>query len=373
MTASPSLAGVRIVEACQRLVGPFAGWHLAMLGATVVKVEPATGDIARTWDGGRLFDVINGQKLCSSFDLDNPAERALFASLYATCDAMIADASWIAQEALAASMRDGARVRSVVIIEDGPVPGGSGSSETLAQAAMAVTGYIGDPDRPRQRLGADIASAAAAATVVQAALAGLIKENGDGPLVSHVSIDRALASLKTIHWAARSDPDRWTGYHVRAVSRPPDRGYRVRDGRVTLDFLPDQHDSWRALCEEIGLADFAAEVNKDWYSTVGMEDRVDWARPHYERAFAKYGRDEAIALIRKHNGWSVPFLEPEEALNHPQSQLYASAFADGDDVTVRLPWRLNDEPQASHRPSQAPPVGAHTKEVLGLLKEGARS
>ena len=100
MTASPSLAGVRIVEACQRLVGPFAGWHLAMLGATVVKVEPPTGDIARTWDGGRLFDVINGQKLFSAFDLDNPAERAAFASLCANCDAMIADASWIAQESI---------------------------------------------------------------------------------------------------------------------------------------------------------------------------------------------------------------------------------------------------------------------------------
>ena len=207
MTALPSLAGVRIVEACQRLVGPFAGWHLAMLGATVVKVEPPTGDIARTWDGGRLFDVINGQKLYAAFDLKNSAERTSFAALCAGSDAIIADASWIAQEALAASSSGGARVRSVVIVEDGPVPGASGSSETLAQAAMAVAGYIGDPDRPRQRLGADIASAVGAATVVQAALAGLIKEDGDGPLVSHVSIDRALASLKTIHWAARSDPD----------------------------------------------------------------------------------------------------------------------------------------------------------------------
>ena len=86
------------------------------------------------------------------------------------------------------------RVGSVVIVEDGPVPGGSGSSETLAQAAMAITGYIGDPKRPRQRLGADIASAAAAATVVQAALAGLIKEDSAGPLISRVSIDRALAT-----------------------------------------------------------------------------------------------------------------------------------------------------------------------------------
>ncbi len=372
MMGSPSLAGFRIVEACQRLVGPFAGWHLAMLGATVVKVEPPTGDIARTWDGGRLFDLINGQKLCAAFDFKDSAGRASFASLCVKCDAVIADASWSASEVLAASRRHAVRVRSVVIVDDGAVPGGSGSSETLAQAAMAITGYIGDPQRPSQRLGADIASAAAAATVVQAALAGLVQDSRADPLVSRVSIDRALATLKTIHWAARSDPDRWSGYHVRAVSRPPDRGYRTRDGRITLDFLPDQHDSWRALCNEVGLSDFAAQVANDWYSTVGMEDRVDWARPYYERAFANYSRDEAIAIIRKHDGWSVPFLEPEQALTHPQSRLYASAFVDGEDVTVRLPWRINDEPQGSHRPKQAPPIGAHTREVLGLLKESAQ-
>ena len=73
-----SLAGVRIVEACQRLVGPFAGWHLAMLGADVVKVEPPTGDIARAWDGGRLFDVINGQKrFVRSISIILPSARRL--------------------------------------------------------------------------------------------------------------------------------------------------------------------------------------------------------------------------------------------------------------------------------------------------------
>jgi crotonobetainyl-CoA:carnitine CoA-transferase CaiB-like acyl-CoA transferase len=366
MTGLPSLSGLRVVEACQRLVGPFAGWHLAMLGATVIKVEPPAGDISRSWDGSRLFDVINGQKLCAAFDFNIPGERASFASLCAECDVLIADASWSATEVLAAGRRAGAHVGSIVIIEDGSVPGGSGSSETLAQAAMAITGYIGDPQRPSQRLGADIASAAAASTVVQAALAGIIRDGSGGPLVSHVSVDRALATLKTIHWAARSDPDEWRGYHVRAVSRPPDR---TRDGKITLDFLPDQHKSWRALCDEIGLSDLANEVGDDWYSTVGMEDRIDWARPRYERAFAKYSRDEAIKIIRKHDGWSVPFQEPEQALAHPQSQLYASAFVDNDGAKTRMPWRINDQPQGNHQPKAAPRVGADNKKVLSLLTE----
>jgi hypothetical protein len=86
----------------------------------------------------------------------------------------------------------------------------------------------------------------AAATADQAALAGLLRDDGEGPLLSRISIDRATAALKTIHWAARSDPDRWLGYHLTAIARAPDRGYRVRDGWVTLDFLPAQGAAWRA-------------------------------------------------------------------------------------------------------------------------------
>src|SRR5262249_9894402 len=125
---------------------------------------------------------------------------------------------------------------------------------------------------------------------VQAALAAFIRPDQPKPLVSRISIDRALATLKTIHWAAPSDPDRWAGYHVRAISRQPDCGYRTRDGWITLDFLPDQREAWRAMCEELGLGDFAREVEDNWFSTIGMEDSIDWARPHYEKVFAPLTR-----------------------------------------------------------------------------------
>jgi crotonobetainyl-CoA:carnitine CoA-transferase CaiB-like acyl-CoA transferase len=114
-------------------------------------------------------------------------------------------------------------------------------------------------------------------------------------------------------------------------------------------------------------------VGNDWFSTIGMEDGIDWARPHYEGGLADYDRDEAIALIRRHNGWSVPFQEPDEALHHSQSRLYASAFFENGEAMVRLPWRIDDAPQGAHRPQAAPPVGAHTGQVLAGLGEGSRS
>jgi crotonobetainyl-CoA:carnitine CoA-transferase CaiB-like acyl-CoA transferase len=367
------LDGMHVVEACQRLVGPLASWHLGLLGAAVTKVEPPNGDIARSWDGGAVFDLLNADKKCAVLDLGQPDERELFEQLSAKADIVIADASWSELPALSGSRRAAARTRSSVIIDDAPVPGGSATSETLAQAAMAITSYIGEPQGPPTRLGADVASASAAATAVQAALAGLLRDGNSGPLVARVSIDRAAAVLKTIHWAARSDPDRWAGYHVRAIARAPDRGYRVRDGFVTLDFLPDQREAWNSLCNELGLEQFAREVGDKWYSTIGMEDGIDWARPHYDRALAGYTRDEAIALIRRYGGWSVPFQSPEEVLNHPQARLYASAFVDDEGVHIRLPWRVDNLPRGGRRPAAAPPIGAHTQEVLASIGAGAIS
>jgi crotonobetainyl-CoA:carnitine CoA-transferase CaiB-like acyl-CoA transferase len=371
MSAKGPLSGMRVVEAAQRIVGPFAGWHLGMLGAEVIKVEPPEGDIARGWEAGAMFDVLNEGKRCVAFDLSNTKERGDCAQLCASADIALADRSWSAEAALAGGRDKNARTRSVVEIDDGPVPGGSGTSETLAQASMALIGYVGEPGGKPVRLGADLASASAASVAVQAALAAFIRPDQPKPLVSRISIDRALATLKTIHWAARSDPDRWAGYHLRAISRQPDCGYRTRDGWITLDFLPDQREAWRAMCEELGLGDFAGEVEDNWFSTIGMEDSIDWARPRYEKGFAALTREEAIALIRKHGGWSVPFQQPVEAMHHPQSKLYASIYDNSSGAQVRMPWRVNDETLGVHQPGRAASVGAHTKEVLAALERGA--
>jgi crotonobetainyl-CoA:carnitine CoA-transferase CaiB-like acyl-CoA transferase len=359
---------MRVVEACQRLVGPLAAWQLDLLGAEVTKVEPPEGDVARGW--GTVFDLVNARKRCAALDLAEPGARTAFERLCAEADIVLADATWSAEPALAGCRRAGTRTRAAVIIDDAAVPGGSASGETLAQAAMAISPYIGEWGGPPERLGADLASASGATTAVQAALAGLLADDDSPPLVARVAIDRAVAALKTIHWAARSDPDRWTGYHVRAIARKPDRGYRVRDGFVTLDFLPDQRAAWRALCADLGLDAFADEVGADWFSTVGMEDRVDWARPRYEQALAGLTRAEAVALIRRHGGWSVPFQSPAEVLAHPQAHLYAAAFVADGTALIRLPWRIDGAPQSTHAPAAAPPIGVHTREVLASLAAG---
>ena len=61
------LAGVKVIEFCQVLAGPFCGCLLADMGADVIKVEAPDGDLMRQWpplvDGySQYFASVNRNK-----------------------------------------------------------------------------------------------------------------------------------------------------------------------------------------------------------------------------------------------------------------------------------------------------------------------
>jgi crotonobetainyl-CoA:carnitine CoA-transferase CaiB-like acyl-CoA transferase len=214
--------------------------------------------------------------------------------------------------------------------------GGLVASETTAQAALGLTDYVGAHDGEPTRTGMDVASCVAGfcgALRVLAAVHGGVER----PIEIGVSALRALSTLKTILWAARSRPDAWTGTHVRSRERQVDSGYATRDRPITLDFALYAEAGWRSFMDELGVE--AATVERlapRWSETFGWGDDVDDARPIYEAALRTRDSDEAMALIRRHGGSSVPFLELGECLAHPQSRALQleRSLADG------LPWRL---------------------------------
>jgi crotonobetainyl-CoA:carnitine CoA-transferase CaiB-like acyl-CoA transferase len=88
------LAGIQVVEIGQYTTAPLAGRQLAMLGATVVKIEPPDGDPARLWaphNGGLsyFFVLSNSGKESIAVDLRQPEGAAYLRRLLARSDVLI--------------------------------------------------------------------------------------------------------------------------------------------------------------------------------------------------------------------------------------------------------------------------------------------
>jgi crotonobetainyl-CoA:carnitine CoA-transferase CaiB-like acyl-CoA transferase len=71
------LEGVRVVELGVWVAGPAAGGILADWGADVVKIEPPTGDPARTF--GRMLGLEDGAS--PPFEMDNRGKRSVVLDL----------------------------------------------------------------------------------------------------------------------------------------------------------------------------------------------------------------------------------------------------------------------------------------------------
>ena len=86
------LDGVKVLDLCRVLAGPFAGRMLADLGADVVKVEPPEGDVTRGF-GKRpesaYFRQQNAGKRSITVDLREPAGCDLVRRLAATADVVL--------------------------------------------------------------------------------------------------------------------------------------------------------------------------------------------------------------------------------------------------------------------------------------------
>jgi crotonobetainyl-CoA:carnitine CoA-transferase CaiB-like acyl-CoA transferase len=87
--AKPALPldGIRVVDLCSFLAGPFAAALLADFGADVVKVEPTDGDPYRVFAVSHA--VVNQDKRVAALDLGDPGARAGFVTLLEGADVLV--------------------------------------------------------------------------------------------------------------------------------------------------------------------------------------------------------------------------------------------------------------------------------------------
>jgi crotonobetainyl-CoA:carnitine CoA-transferase CaiB-like acyl-CoA transferase len=271
-----ALEGIRVADFSTHLPGPYATARLSEYGATVLKIEPPSGDPARHMFDGAIFHEVNVGKRSITLDLrdedDHRAARALCRDADIIVEGFrpsIAERLRIAPDVLWADAAD--RPRLFVSIRTSTTDPVLAASRAHDVNVVATSGLMMAPvtwshrDVVPLRPAIPIADIAAAERVTQAILAWTTQRAGGAPPgITHLTVGM-LESLRA-----------WT--RIREVTivdgearylDPANDVYQASDGRwLTLTALEDP--AWRRMCALLPLPEDA----RAWMATLTAPGRL---------------------------------------------------------------------------------------------------
>jgi crotonobetainyl-CoA:carnitine CoA-transferase CaiB-like acyl-CoA transferase len=299
------LAGLRVVEATNRMQGPLAGLLLQMLGAEVVKVEPPGGDPGRlvppyAGDTGSFFTCFNRGKTSVELDLTRPAGRAGLLDLLEGADGFLHNwrpgkaAEWGLEAAEVT-----ARHRRLVYTTAsgwGDLPHNRRliGTDFLVQA-YAGAGYGVEPSalppRPTRVLVTDFMGAL---VTCEGVLAGLLarERTGAGVTVETSLLQGAMALQAHVFegMEAGQEEGRQAG---RPVWGPLDTPVDTADG--TLVVTADDDDRLRRLCEVCEVS--AGAASRREVEVMAVERLRLGSAPAWDKLLTEAGVPSAVAGV----------------------------------------------------------------------------
>ena len=377
------LEGYRVVEFAEGVAGPYAAMELGDAGADVIKVEPPAGDRARGWGPPRLGDTsavflaLNRNKRSISLDMTTAEGVETARRLLARADVAIVDPQRLPAPVLA--YEEAGRVNPNLVFcaisgfgEHGPWadrPGGELPAQLMAEATSSL-GRIGEPP---VRAGVDIAGMYAAIYGVQGICAALLTRDRVGGQKVEVSLFGSILAMRSTLWVALSNPDEWWGFHLDSYVKPPDHGYRCRDGAIYVSF---------ARMDRANLGQLLADLRMEWVrndpnfhllatDTAGGAGRYSHVvRPLWERGFSQFSTEEAIEIVERHGGLAFPMndyaaLTADAQVAHLQMIRTLEQPGVGEVRVLAPPWNFTDTPAEIRLP--APRLGEHSAEILAEL------
>jgi len=322
LAAVRPLAGVTILESnaahsplCLRLANSLAGRIAADLGAQVVKLEPAAGDVVRDcgpWvqgpngqRGSALFEFLNAGKLV--LRLPAQPDEAITRLLGGRIDAVLAEEGdpILAQ----AGPRGIDAVELIGFAPDSPAAGAP-LSEFGVLAGSAMLDMIGDPAREPLRLGGhqpSYAAGMAAFTAMMALLAG--RQAGRPADRARVSL---IETMIWVNWKAISGAQASGRAPSRRGTKAEFQVFRCLDGWIALVFTVTQYEALVRLVADPALSEAR------FASRQGRTEHGDAFRATLEPWFAARSRD---AIYQEAQAMGVPLgpvLDAQELLTDPQ-------------------------------------------------------
>jgi len=378
MTAkSLPLAGIRVLDLTRALAGPFCTMILGDLGADVIKVEPAGGDMIRSWgpfDRGTSAYYLSGNrnKRGIAINFRDAKALAIVQDLAARCDVVAEnfrpgamEAMGLAYETLAAKNPRLVYASVSGFGSSGPA-GGRPGFDQIAQGYSGLMSVTGSPESGPMRVGVAIGDQTAGmwcaigvlAAIAQRAATGCGQRVETSLLASLVG----LLSVQAQRYLSLGEVPGLAGNTHPVIS--PYGVFQTADG--PLNIAPATNDMWLRLCAVLDLRRVAADPR---FAT--NADRVrhrDELKRILEASLASRTREEWTQVLLEAdipagpiNDMADVFADPQvrhcrlvEEVEHPELGMLR---------LVGSPVSIDGATGQSIR--RAPPtLGQHTFEVL---------
>lgn len=385
MTATPPLAGLRVLELARILAGPWIGQLLADLGADVVKVEAPEGDDTRKW-GPPFVEGAEGENLSAAyFHSANRGKRSITADFrtaegQALVRKLAAHADVVVENFKVGGLEkyslDSASLRkefprliycSVTGFgQTGPYAPRAGY-DFLVQGMGGPMSVTGEPEGAPMKAGyavADIYTGLYASVGILSALRQR-DATGEGAHLDMALLDSQIAVLGNQamnYLVSGNPPPRLGNAHPNIV---PYDVFPVADGHIIIATGND--GQWRKLCEvlgEAGLADEPAYID----NRSRVKNRIALTAKLHQLC-QRYLKADLLTALEKVSVPAGPINDIGEVFADPQVDArgvkvdLASATAKGGSIpTVGSPIVMNGVRQVSPRPS--PQLGEHADEIL---------
>jgi len=375
------LHGVKVIDLSQGYES-YAGMMLAEFGASVVKVEPLAGDYMRrlgppfiAGESAAFLGVNRGKRGLALFWDEKEEARQVLRRLIARADVFITSLYPDEAEEMGLTYPRLEELNSRLVYcsitpygDEGPYAN-TRASELEMQGMFGHWRYLGQPkfhitEEPPLRSGVYLAAIGAAIFAYQGIIAALFHRlrTGEGQKVA-VNKAGSLNSMRTINFAAESEPDEWEGHNV-AHQRGPFQGTKTKDGRRVYWGFSGEESRKRIpeFLQALGLADDPRVKGHDpmlFYRSPEITAIID-------QKFAEMPLEEVVFLLRSFDAQSVPMHTFSTMSRDPQA-LAMDMVAEfqhptaGRLKTMGFPWEFSESPPVVGTP---PVLSQHTREVL---------
>ena len=302
------LSGVRVVEFCQVLAGPYCGMLLADMGAEVIKVEPPEGDMMRQWppinEGfSENFASINRNKRSVVLDLKNPTHKAAARQLILSADVVLENNRpgvmgrlGLGYESFRAE-KPGLVYCSISAFGQSGPRSGEGGFDVTVPAMSGIMSVTGEEGGAPVKCGVPVSDTGTGlyAAFTIAALLRRVAGGGEGAHIdaSMLGCSLGMAALQTSeYFGTGRDPKKLGSAHPRNA---PYQAFKAGDGHFVIAAGNDK--LWQSVTEAVGRSDLLADAR---FKTTQLRAANQVAlKDLLEVEFAKAGVDHWLAVFEK--------------------------------------------------------------------------